>query len=164
MNKYIFLTISFLLDFVLLYILPFNYYNISHLQPLFLITAIFLSYKLFNNDKQYFTTVFIISILYGSLFMNNILLGMFSLLLISLITKLYNKYINLNNFTLVIAVLFTIIIYDTFIYMMISLAVVSTFSFDALLYKITHSIIINLIYAFIMYNFYIKKVLKKPYS
>lgn len=164
MNKYIFLIISFILDFVLLNIIPFNYYNISYFQPLFLIVSISLSYKLFNSDKQYFTTIFVISIFFGSLFMNNILFGIFSLLLVALITKLYNKYINLNNFTLLIEILFIIAIYDTFIYMVISLSIISTFSFNSLLYKFTHSIIINLVYAFFIYNFYIKKVLKIPYS
>lgn len=89
--------------------------------------------------------------------MNNIILGVFSLMLIALITKQYNKYINLNNLTLLIEVLSIIIIYDSFIYIVISISMISTFPFNNLLYKFNHSIILNLLYVYLIYNFYIKK-------
>lgn len=164
MNKYIFLIISFILDFVLLNVLPFSYLNISYLQPLFLVISVSLIYKLFNSDKQYFITIVIVSILYGSLFMNNILLGMFLLLLVGMITKFYNKYINLNNFTIIIEVISIIILYEFLIYLITNISFITFFSINNLLYKISHSIIINLIYVILIYNLYIKKVLKKTYS
>lgn len=157
MNKYIILIVSFILDLVLLNILPFQYQNITYFNPLFMIVSIFLVYNLFNDERKYFITILIFSLLYGALFMNNILLGSFLFLIVAFVTKLYNRYINLNIFTLLLGIIVTIILYDSIMYIVLCCSFVSNFSLKILLYKIKHSIVINIIYSLLLYVFCIKK-------
>lgn len=164
MNKYVFLIISFVLEFLFLNVLPFEYQQILYIQPMFIITTIFLIYSLFDSNRKYYQVILFFSIIYGSLFLNNILLGVFLLLIVSFISKIYHKYIHLNIFTIILGIIVIILIYDSVFYIILNISQVSIFSFNVLLYKITHSLIINLVYASLIYKFYIKKVLKPLYS
>ena len=152
MRKYIILTISLILDVVLLNIFPFTYNSINYLFPMFYIMSIFLIYPFFNTDKEYLLTIFISSIIYGGLFYNNILLGISSIVLLGLFTKFYNKYINLNNISMIIGIILVIILNNTYIYLVLSFSLISIFSSNILFYKIIRSIILNLIYSLIIYN------------
>lgn len=152
MRKYIILIISLILDIILLNILPFTYNDINYLFPMFFIISLFLIYPLFNTDKNYFLTIFISSIIYGGLFYNNILLGISSIMLLGLFTKLYNKYLNLNNISMLIGIILVIILNNTYIYLVLSFSLISVFSFNILFYKIKRSILLNLIYSLIIYN------------
>ena len=155
MRKYTILILSFILDFILLNIFPFVYNSINNLFPMFLIVSIFLIYPIFNTDKSYYITIFISSIIYGGLFYNNILLGISSIMLVGYFTKIYNKYINLNNISMIIGIILVIILNNIYIYLVLCFSLISIFSLDILLYKIKRSIVLNLIYSLIIYNLFI---------
>ena len=157
MKKYIILIISIILDLVLLNFLPYTYQHISYIFPCFFTSSIFLTYDLFLKDKTYFRTILILSIIYGSLFLNSCLLGMFLFLLLSYISKLYHKYININYFSILIGLILVILLHDSIIYLILSFGEITSFSIKIIIYKLTRSILINIIYTTFIYYYLIKK-------
>ena len=156
MKKYIILIISFFLDLSLLNFLPYSYQNISYLYPCFFISTVFLTYNLFLDNKTYFKTILILSIIYGSIFLNSPLLGIFIFLLLGYASKNYHKYITINYFSMLIGIILIIILNDSIIYLILSFSEITTFSIKLLIYKLTRSIPINIIYTTLVYNYLIK--------
>lgn len=153
--KYFILTTSLILDYLLLNILPFSYENINYLHPSLFIISIFLVCSLFKNNKKYYLTSFIFGIIYGGVFLNNILLGVFLNLFISFLSILYNKYINSNNITNILGVILIIILSNTFIYLVLSFCLITDFSFYVLIYKIKRSLLLNILYSIFIYNIFL---------
>lgn len=156
MNKYIFLITAFILDFLFLNIFPFEYQQISYIYPMFMITTVFLIYSLFNDDKKYYQVIVPFSIIYGATFLNNILLGIFLFLIVGFISRVYHKYIHLNILTVALGVFIVILIYDSTFCLLLNLAQVSNFSLNVLLYKLKHSLLLNIVRSILIYQFCIK--------
>lgn len=157
MNKYLFLITAFILDFLFLNLLPFEFQQISYIYPMFTIITIFLIYSLFNDDKKYYQVITIYAILYGTMFLNNILLGIFLFLILGFISKIYHKYIHLNVFTVILSSFIIILIYDSTFYTILNLAQLTNFSFKILLYKLKQSLLFNMLCSILIYQFVIKK-------
>ena len=152
---------SLILEIILSNFLPYLNTNLSLFTPMFSIVSLFFIYSFFKKDKyRYFIFSFVFGIIYD-LFFTNLLFfnGILFLAVTFLITLLYeNLEINFLNIILEIIIIITVYeLLTVFIILIFNLVPVTPLK---VLYKISHSLIINIIYGEILY-FIIKHLPKK---
>lgn len=159
----IILIISFILDGVLTNFLPFGVENISLFTPLLTIVALVVIYNFFyHKEKKYYILSFIIGILYDLFYTNLLFLdGLLFLLIAFVITKIY-KVVGFNYMWIALDILISIIIYECSFALVIVIFNLVPMSIYRLLYKISHSIILNIIYGELLY--FIIRLLPKKYK
>ena len=159
----IILIISFILDGVLTNFLPFGVENISLFTPLLTIVALVVIYNFFyHEEKKYYILSFIVGILYDLFYTNLLFLdGLLFLLIAFVITKIY-KLVGFNYMWIALDILISIIIYECSFALVIVIFNLIPMTIYRLLYKIGHSIILNIIYGEILY--FIIKLLPKKYK
>ncbi|WP_413854736.1 rod shape-determining protein MreD [Candidatus Ruminimicrobium bovinum] len=153
--------ISLILEVILSNFLPYLNNNLSLFTPMFSIVSLFFIYSFFKKDKyRYFIFSFIFGFVYD-LFFTNLLFfnGILFLAIAFLITLLYeNLEINFLNIILEIVIIITVYeLLTVFIILIFNLVPITPLK---VLYKISHSLIINIIYGEILY-FIIKHLPKK---
>lgn len=159
----IILIISFILDGVLTNFLPYGVENISLFTPLLTIVALVVIYNFFyHKEKNYYILSFVIGILYDLFYTNLLFLdGLLFLLIAFVITKIY-KLVGFNYMWIALDILISIIIYECSFALVIVIFNLVPMSIYRLLYKIGHSIILNIIYGELLY--FIIKLLPKKYK
>ena len=145
------IVISFILDYFLSFYLPYERNNLSFFTPLFIPILIYSIYPLFKNKNKYIIISFILGIIYDLLFTNLLFFNGILFLIISLITILIYKYFKNNIYLNVIYLLFIIVFYELISILIYILFGIITISFSDVIYRITHVIIINIIYGTILY-------------
>lgn len=157
----IILTISIILDGVLTNYLPYLVNDLSFFTPLLTVVSIFILYPL-NRKKEikFFIIIFIVGIIYDLLYTNLLFLNGLLFVLITLISKIIYKNFETSYFKLIIYTILVIIVYETvyagilFIYRIVPITLYK------LIYKISHTLILNIIYTELLY-FIINKLPKK---
>ena len=144
------LFISFILDLFIFYFLPFSFNNISFIFPMFFICTNILLFKYISKDNYYIYLIFVI--LYSSIFLGNINLGLILFFSIYYLSKLFR----FNNIIFSLLLLF---IYDLLFYLILVIFMKYSFSLSFYFYKVFKSIFINV---FFLYLFNL--VLEKRYS
>lgn len=144
------LFISFILDLFIFYFLPFSFNNISFIFPMFFICTNILLFKYISKDNYYIYLIFVI--LYSSIFLGNIILGLILFFSIYYLSKLFR----FNNIIFSLLLLF---IYDLLFYLILVIFMKYSFSLSFYFYKVFKSIFINV---FFLYLFNL--VLEKRYS
>ena len=159
----IILIISFILDGVLTNFLPFGVENISLFTPLLTIVALVVIYNFFyHEEKKYYILSFIVGILYDLFYTNLLFLdGLLFLLIAFVITKIY-KLVGFNYMWIALDILISIIIYECSFALVIVIFNLIPMTIYRLLYKISHSIILNIIYGELLY--FIIQLLPKKYK
>ena len=148
----IIIVISLILDGILTNYLPYMISDLSLFTPLLTVTSIVLIYPLFYKEKKkYLILVFTLGIIYDLFYTNLLFLdGLIFLCLGFLITKIYQLF-GSGYIKVLITVLLIIILYEllnVFIFMVFNLVPITI---DKIIYKISHSILLNLIYAELIY-------------
>ena len=151
MTNILIIIISFILDYFLSLYLPYERNNLSYLTPLFIPILIYLLYPRFKDKKKYILISIIIGIIYDLIYTNLLFFNGILFLIISLITILIYKYFKNNIYLNNIYLLFIIILYELVSILIYILFGVITISFSDVIYRITHVIIINIIYGTILY-------------
>ena len=159
----IIILISFIIDGVLTNFLPYGVGNLSLFTPLTTIVALIICYTFFyRKERSYYIMAFIVGIIYDIFYTNLLFLDGFIFLIISFfITKIY-KISGFNFIWILIDILLSIIIYECSLALIIMIFNLVPMSFNRLLYKIRHSIILNLIYGELLY--FITMLLPKKYK
>lgn len=147
----IIVVISFILDYFLSLYLPYERNSLSYLTPLFIPILIYLLYPLFKDKKTYIIISFIIGLIYDLLFTNLLFFNGVLFLSISFLTLLIHKYLKVNIFLNILYVLLIIIFYELISILIYVIYGVISITFSDIIYRITHVIIINIIYGTIMY-------------
>lgn len=151
----LFISISFLISFILDYLLfnfiSYSFYNISFIFPMFFLCTCILLFKYLSSHNYYIYLIFII--LYSSIFLGNIILGLILFFSIYFLSKLF------KTIPIFLSTIFLLFIYDLLFYLILIIFLDYSFSLDIYLYKIVRSFIINFIFI-IIYNL----VLEKKYS
>ena len=159
----IIIVLSLILDGILTNYLPFMESDLSLFTPLLTTTSLVLIYPLFyKQQKKYLIIVFILGIIYD-LFYTNLLFfnGLIFLFLGFLIIKIYQLF-GSGYIKVIVTIFFIIIIYELLnvsIFMLFNLVPITL---DKVIYKISHSILLNLIYGELIYI--ILNLIPKKYS
>ena len=157
----IILLISIILDGILTNYLPYLVNDLSLFTPLLTVVSIFIFYPL-NRKKEtkFFILMFIVGIIYDLLYTNLLFLNGLLFVLIAFISKIIYKNFETSYFKLIIYTILIIVIYESlyagilFIYRVVPITIYKLF------YKISHTLILNIIYTELLY-FIIKHLPKK---
>ena len=149
--KLLLVILSILLDLFFSNII--NSFSIPIFFPMFTISSIvFISnfYK-HQNRKNYYCFVLLISIIYDTFFINNLLITCLLFEVIAFINikirKIYSNNLVLN----VMSLLLSILVYDTLFHSLLVIVNYQSFDLNRLIYKYTHSILLNVVYVLFMF-------------
>lgn len=161
MTSNIILIISILLDGILTNYLPYLVNDLSLFTPLLTVVSIFIIYPLNRKkEKDFFIKIFIIGIIYDFLYTNLLFLNGLLFVLIAYISKIIYKNLEISYLKLILYTIIIVIVYETTYAGILLIYRVVPITLYKLFYKISHTLILNIIYTEILY-FIIKHLPKK---
>lgn len=163
MSSIIIMIISLLLDGLLTNYLPYLVNDLSYFTPLFTLISIFIVYPLYRKkEKEYFISIFILGFVYDLLFTNLLFFNAVLFVFIGFIIKYIIKNFELGYIKIIIYVLLIVIFYESLTALFLGVFNIVPITIDRLIYKITHSLLLNIIYSELL--FIIIKLLPKRFK
>ena len=104
-----------------------------------------------SNRSNYYLLVFLTSIIYDSIFVGNLLITVSSFIAVAILNMFLKRHLRSNLFNNILMLIVSIILYEVFILLLLFVVGYKSFEFGMLLYKITHSLLLNTIYIIIMF-------------
>lgn len=153
----IIVVISFILDIITSNIFPYMRENLSLLTPLFVPVSIYLIYPYYKSNNKYLNLTIIIGFIYDIFMTNYLPLNSFLFFIIGLETIYINKLFKLNFITLLVFTILIIISYELIEGILLYLTGIIEIDIKEIIYYITNSLLINVIYSLIISNINIKK-------
>ena len=148
----IIIVISLILDGILTNYLPYLVNNLSLFTPLFTLVSISLLYPYYRKkEKYFFVMIFLTGIVYDLFYTNLLFINSLLFLLIAYISKRIYRNYEMNYFKLIIYLILIVVIYETATVIILLVFNLVPVAFTKLLYKITHSLIINIMYGELLY-------------
>lgn len=158
----IILSISLILDGLLSNYLPFTIGNLSFFTPLLTMTSILFIYPLLNkNKKNYFILIVIFGIIYDLSYTNLLFYNSILFLLVAFFTIKIYELLPVNFLSIIIYLILLIIIYETLNILFIIIFQVRNVAFKDCYYKVSHSILLNILYGLGLYFLLYKKIQKQ---
>ena len=153
MKKILIIISSFILDIILSNFLPFMKGDLSIFTSLFVPITIYLIYPFYKNQElKYYIESFIIGIIYDLIFTNLHFFDGVIFLIISLVSvKIYKNFI-VDKYKNIMYVFLIIILYEFLvasIFLIFNLVPICFYDF---IYKISHTLLINVVYGFLLYE------------
>lgn len=146
------LVISLFLDGFLSNYLPYLVGDLSLFTPLLTVVSVFIIYPLFYKDnKRYFILAFVVGMIYDLFYTNLLFFNGFLFLLISFITTKVTKNIQVNFFSVLYEVILIIVVYEVVYAILLVIFNLVPVTLYLVLYKIGHSILLNVIYVEVIY-------------
>ena len=157
----IILIISFILDGILTNFLPYLVNDLSLFTPLLTLVSIFMIYPFYKKKQnKYFIIITIVGILYDLFYTNLLFFNASLFIIIGLITKYIYKNFKINYIRIIIYIILIITFYELLTGIIILIFNLVPITLPKVIYKITHSLILNIIYSEIIYLI-LKKLPKK---
>lgn len=151
--------LTIFLDGILVYYLPSYFNNLSLFYPMLTVTLISLLYH-YCPLKKYYRMCFIVGIIYDLLYSNIFLYHALLFLLLAKINSKVYKVFKANLILKILLVIINIIIYDAIGFMIIKFSYYMTVDINDLFYKISHSLLLNIMLVFVDSFFFKKKRLR----
>ena len=142
----IYLLISIILDITASTLITSTYQNINYLFPQILVSSLTISYLLIKNKKLYFITITLLGLIYDILYSDIFLINTYFFLLQGLFLQAFYKNKEQTPLNVSLISILTFIFYDIYIFFTLILLKEETFKITELYYKISHSLILNIIY------------------
>ena len=145
--------ISMFFDMLLFNIFKFTSFSISFFYPMFTIASIVFISNLYKypNRKNYYYFVIIVSIIYDTIFINNLVISISLFLVIAIFSMFFKKHFSNNLISNIIRLIVSIFMYDFLFHILLVVGRYQSLNINRVMYKVTHSIIINLLYVIIMF-------------
>lgn len=151
--------LTIFLDGILVFYFPSYFNNLSYLYPMLTVSLISLLYS-YYPVKRYYVTCFIIGIIYDLLYSNIFLYHALLFLLLGKINSKIYKIFKTNFLFKVLLIILNIVIYDCIGFMVIKFSNYMVLSYMDLFYKISHSILLNIMLVFVDFFFFKKRKVK----
>lgn len=142
----IYLLISIILDITASTLITSTYQNINYLFPQILVSSLTISYLLIKNKKLYFIIITLLGLIYDILYSDIFLINTYFFLLQGLFLQAFYKNKEQTPLNVSLISILTFIFYDIYIFFTLILLREETFKITELYYKISHSLILNIIY------------------
>lgn len=144
----IIITLSLILDGILSNIFPYTVNNLSLFTPLLTLISIYLIYPFYKKkENKYILTIFLTGIIYDSLYTSLIFYNAIIFTIIGIISKYIYKHYEINYLNIIIQIILIVTIYELLNALIIILFNLVPMSISRLFYKITHSLLLNIIYS-----------------
>lgn len=148
----IILLISIVLDGILSNFLPFLVNDLSLFTPMLTVIAIFMIYPFFRKkEKKYFITIFIVGMIYDLLYTNLVFFNGVLFLIIGFISLEIYKNFEISYLKLIIYLILIISAYEILTGIILLVFNMVPVTLYKVLYKITHSLILNIVYGELIY-------------
>ncbi len=148
----IIIIISLLLDGLLSNYLPFLVNDLSIFTPLLTLISISLLYPYYRKkEKYFFIIIFITGIVYDLLYTNLLFFNGLLFLLIAYISKLIYRTYEMDYYKLIIYLAMIITIYESATGLILFIFNLVPITFSRVIYKIIHSLLLNIIYGELLY-------------
>lgn len=152
MLKYIVIILSILLDGILSNIFPYIPGSLSFFTPLLTIVSLVIIYPLYKKkEKKYLITCLCIGLIYDLLYTNLLFYNGIIFITLGIIIIKTLKNLGISYLKLLFYIIGLIIIYETFNTLFIILFDLVPITLTKLIYKISHSILLNVIYAELLF-------------
>ena len=142
----IYLLISIILDITASTLITSTYQNVNYLFPQILVSSLTISYLLIKNKKLYFIIITLLGLIYDILYSDIFLINTYFFLLQGLFLQALYKNKEQTPLNVSLISILTFIFYDIYIFFTLILLKEETFKITELYYKISHSLILNIIY------------------
>ena len=163
MIPYIIVVISFIFDLILSNFLPYMEGDLSFFTPLITIISIFLIVEFFDKeDRKYYITCFVTGLIYDLFFTDLLFLNGFLFLGLGFVSKFIYKNEKVDYIRLIFYLILIVCLYEGSVAFLITIFNIVPVSIDKVIYKISHSIILNVIYGEIL--FFIINMLPKKFK
>ena len=155
------LFISFMLDGLLSILLPYQLNDITIFKPMFTIVSFILIYPYFNkDDHQFYKVTTIYGMFYDIVYTNTFPLNTLLFFLLALTVSFIHNILSSNIVNMMIMTILTITIFEFLNYFFLNIIDYTSITFYEIIYKISHSLLINIIYVLISYLI-LNKISKK---
>lgn len=155
--------ISFFLDGILSNFLPYMVGDLSFFTPMLTIVSLVVLYPFFTKKlKIYFVSCFLLGLCYDFMYTNMLFYNAILFLMLGLLSTLVYRYIQVNWFSILLFVFIMIVGYECMNAIIILVFNLVPMTFYRLLYKIGHSLLLNLLYGELLY--FIILLLPKKYK
>ena len=145
-------SISLILEIILNNFLPYVSGNLSLFTPMFSIVSLLFIYHFFKKEKyKYFIFAFIFGFIYDLFFTNLLFFNGILFLGIAFVITLLYENLEINFLNIILEIIIIITVYElltVFIILLFNLVPITPLK---VLYKISHSLIINIIYGEFVY-------------
>ena len=159
----IIIVISLLFDGLLTNYLPYLVNDLSYFTPLFTVVSIFIIYPFYRkNNKKYFITIFLLGFIYDLFYTNLLFYNAVIFLIICIIFCFINYNFEINFLKLIIYTVIIVVLYESISAGILFVFNIVPISFDKLFYKISHSLLLNIIYMETIYI--VIKIIPKKYK
>ena len=150
-KKLLTIMLIILIDLILSITLPFTYNNLSYFKSMLIIILIPVLCILIKDKKIYFIILLILSLIYDLIY-SEIYLLIFSILtIITIFNYFYYKKAKVTIYTFILSGIISIILYDLILFITLNIIRYTNNNLIYLFYKISHSLILNLLYLIIIY-------------
>lgn len=154
MNKYIVILIAMIIDSFIPNITLFSINNLTYFTPLCTLTTLVFFY---NETRKYLIFFIISSIIFGVLFIDNLLLAIILFSLVYLVNMSIKKFLFNSYFIILIRLIISIILYDLLFYSLLTLLYGNSFIISTYLYKVSHSLLLNIMFMTTIYFLFYEK-------
>lgn len=141
-------------DGILAYYLPSYFDNISLFYPM--LTVSLIPFLFYERTKEYYELIFILGLIYDIFYSNIFLFNALIFLLLGKIDIKIMKNFKNNLFMYLLLIITNIILYDIINFFLILITNYSMVNINQLIYKIEHSLLLNILSGFVFY-FWFKK-------
>ena len=144
--------ISIILDGLLTNFLPYLVNDLSLFTPLFTFVSIFIIYPLYRKkEKKYFCVIFVAGFIYDLMYTNLLFFNGILFIIIGLLSRYIQKNYEVSYLKIMLYTIIIIVFYESLTAFILFTYNMVPVSLEKVIYKITHSILINIIYLEILY-------------
>lgn len=155
--------VSLILDGILSNFIPYMKNDLTLFTPMFSVVVLFFLFPFYRKDiKKYYLHVFLFGIVYDLFYTNLLFWNAVLFLLIAWVSKIIQHNFEMKFWKILFQIPFLIFLYESCNGLLIYTFHLVPISFPLLFYKISHSLLLNTIYAEIIYL--LLKFLPKKYK
>ena len=144
----IIILLSFLLDGILTNYLPYLVNNLSWFTPLFTLVSVFLVYPFFRKQQtKYLIICFVIGIFYDLFYTNLLFMNAILFLGVGFFSKYFWKNSYIGYIRMAVSIITIIIGYELLTVALLLIGNMVPVSIEKIIYVISHSLIMNVIYS-----------------
>ena len=152
MIAYVIMIVSLLLDGLLSNFLPYLVGDLTYFTPLFTLVSIFIIFPFYRKkEKTYLITAFLLGFCYDLFYTNLVFFNAVLFFFIAYLSMRVQKIFPIHFFSIILYTILIVSVYEgisggiLFLYNMVPV------TFSKILYKISHSILLNVIYVEVIY-------------
>ena len=154
---------SLFLDGILSNFLPYMINDLSYFTPMFSIVCIFICYPFYiKSEVKYYIILFIFGIIYDLFYTNLLFLDGCLFVILGYISYYLQKIFGLGYFKMILYAIVMVCTYEILFSLILFIYNMVPISISMVLYKIVHSLIINVIYLELLYV--IVRIIPKKYK